>query len=135
VILPVSANAVNLDAGWDKRFLSEPKLAFSRILLTSGRISPPLDLSRSMGQVIWLHPHATELPLDEDLTEYNSILLLFPMMDLSGGQAKWKGVARHYGWGITSSGALTDDVRPVWPGCVLQLLLEGRLGESLSLRL
>jgi hypothetical protein len=79
-----------------------------------------------MDQVIWLHPHATEMPLDEDLTEYNSILLLFPIMDLSGGQAKWKRVARQFDWGITFSGALTDDLRPVWPGCVLQLLLEGR---------
>jgi hypothetical protein len=135
VILTTSANAVQVDAEWYERFLGEPKLASSRVLLTSGRLSPPLDLSRSMDQVIWLHPHATEMPLDEDFTEYNSILLLFPMMDLSGGQAKWKRVARQFGWGISSSGALTDDLRPAWPGCVLQLLLEGRLGESLSLRL
>jgi hypothetical protein len=115
-----------VDAEWHERFLSEPRLASSRVLLTSGRLSPPLDLFGSMDQVIWLHPHATELPLGENLTQNNSILLLFPMMDLSGGQAKWKRVARQFDWGITSSGALTDDLRPVWPGCVLQLLLEGR---------
>lgn len=122
VVLPLLGDGHRLPPEWGQRILQKPSGRALLGLLTSGRLRPPAELSGAVSQVIWLHPDATGIPLASVLPEYPSSMLLFPMMDVSGGQVPLKRAARQYDWEFAASGALTDDVRPVWPACMLQLI-------------
>jgi hypothetical protein len=120
VVLPVHESEVAVTDAWGERFLLEPQEGLSsRVLLTSGALFPPSELSNAVDRIIWLHPHVTGALPEAVLSDCDSTLLLFPMMDLSGSQAMWRRAARQRDWEFTSSGALMDDVRPVWPEPIL----------------
>ena len=76
-----------------------------------------------MRRVVWLHPDAVDLRMVGAVPEYGSTLLCFPMMDVFGNQSKWRRYAKGQGWDASSSGALTIDIRSVWPNCMFRLLL------------
>ena len=123
VVLPLFENSVLLGEDWSEQFLREGKMGSSPVLITTGRLLPPSELSTFVRQMIWIHPDATESLPGESLAGYGSnTRLLFPMMDLSGGQAAWKRFARQRNWKLAPSGALTDDLRPIWPECIMDIL-------------
>jgi hypothetical protein len=124
VVLPLQESQIVLPEDWSGRFVQIDQVKSPPVFLTSGRLSPPPELSGAIGRMIWFHPDATESLSEDALTGYGAdTLLLFPMMDLSGGQAGWKRAARQRGWTLAASGALTDDIRPVWPESAMNTLL------------
>jgi hypothetical protein len=124
VVLPLQESQIVLPKDWSGRFFRIDQVKSPPVLLTSGRLLPPPELSGAIGRMIWFHPDVTESLSEDALTGFGSnTRLLFPMMDLSGGQAAWKRAARQRGWTLAASGALTDDIRPVWPESAMNTLL------------